>query len=314
MIMKKILFSVVCLMMVGMQSVKAQVAIAALHHEGNVTIYGAAQIQATVDNAVAGDTIYLREGVFGGFSVDKSIAVIGAGQTTNISTAVNVGREESVTTSGLLLSGMNMLGNLNFYYTADGVKVSKCSILGNVDLDPPTGRDGGSFSNIEIVSSYVKGEVILDPRVNSLTVINSKIGNVENSGNSHGAATFQNCNINKTYVSNSGSNHNIYINSIIRTTTYSTYQNCLLYPDSGVGTKSDCYNATFTLDDNLNCSLSDEELRSNGYLGTDGTVVGATGGPAPFSLVMPTKQVTEHNIEVDNAARRMKVTLKLGNK
>jgi hypothetical protein len=36
MIMKKILLSVVCLVMVGIQSVQAQVAIAALHHNDSV--------------------------------------------------------------------------------------------------------------------------------------------------------------------------------------------------------------------------------------------------------------------------------------
>ncbi|MBQ7512940.1 MAG: hypothetical protein IJS95_00960 [Prevotella sp.] len=48
--MKKILLSVVCLVMMGLQQVNAQVSIAVLHHEGNVTVFNSAKIQDAVDN------------------------------------------------------------------------------------------------------------------------------------------------------------------------------------------------------------------------------------------------------------------------
>ena len=62
--MKKILLSVVCLVMVGMQSVNAQVGIVALHHEGHVTVFGEDKIASAIEAAVAGDTIYMSEGHF----------------------------------------------------------------------------------------------------------------------------------------------------------------------------------------------------------------------------------------------------------
>ena len=120
--MKKILLSVVCLVMVGIQSVQAQVAIAALHHNDSVKIYSASGIKNAVNDAVAGDTIYLSEGIFGGFTVTKPIAIIGAGQTTNISGKVNIGysNTDSNVEAGVLLSGLNIIQGVSFNRNLNG--------------------------------------------------------------------------------------------------------------------------------------------------------------------------------------------------
>jgi hypothetical protein len=77
----------------------------------------------------------------------------------------------------------------------------------------------------------------------------------------------------------------------------------------------DCYELIVeVLDDDLNSIMSDDELKAAGYLGPDNTWVGINGGQVKFSLVMPIVQVVEHNIEVDQAEKKLKVTLKLGNK
>ena len=84
-----------------------------------------------------------------------------------------------------------------------------------------------------------------------------------------------------------------------------TYSGAVIY---------ECYQHTFSLDDDLNCSLTDDNLRTAGYFGPDGTFVGITGGEVKFSLVMPVAQVVEHSLEVDQAEKKLKVSLKLGNK
>ena len=76
---------------------------------------------------------------------------------------------------------------------------------------------------------------------------------------------------------------------------------------------SDCfYYGDYLLDDNLNSIWTDDQLSSAGYLGTDGTVVGITGGAVPFTLASSVLRITDHNIEVDNEQRKLKVTLTLG--
>jgi len=307
--MKKILFSVVCLMMVGIQSVNAQVAIAALHHEGNVTIYSSAQ--AAIDNSVAGDTIYLSEGIFGGFKVEKPIAIIGAGRTTMISSDITLGKTNSTDSiaPGLLLSGLNIVQDVKFYNTIEGARITQCKIGGTCSF-----ISGGnySFDNIEILMSQI-GTLTPSPAVKGLSVVASKISSVPQDGYGEGSVTFLNCNINKVSNSNSIKN-NSFVSCIINQLGYGVYTNCLYNQTYSNAVIYECYQQTFSLDDDLNCSLTDDNLKSAGYFGPDGTLVGITGGEVKFSLVMPVAQVVDHSIEVDQAERKLKVSLKLGNK
>ena len=314
MIMKKILFSVVCLMMVGMQSVKAQVAIAALHHNNAVTIYAAAQIQDAIDVSEPGDTLYLSEGIFGGFTVAKPIAIIGAGQTTQISSDVTIGNIGGTLETGLLLSGANLLQDLNFKYIIDGVRIMQCMIDGNCVFSGSYSED--SFSNMEILMSYIKGYLDLSPMIQGITVVGSKIGQVRDYAAGEGGSTFLNCNIGETYNSGTNANNNNYVNCIVGTIYRGVFSNCLYnnLPGNYGAVIHNSYKDTFTMPDNLDSPYTDEELKTKGYLGTDDTVVGITGGQAPFSLVMPIVQVTEHSLEVNQAERKLKVSLKLGNK
>ena len=299
--MKKILFSVVCLMMVGMQSVKAQVAVVALHHEGNVAFWGSAKIQDAIDNAVVGDTIYLSAGMFEGFTVAKNIAIIGSGVETNISGDVTIG-----TSTSLLLSNMNMLGRVSSSNSSDvtisGLRIVQCVIAEDLFL-----YRGNS---VEILHSVIKGSLIANNNTVTVYAYNSKIYHPYE--NSSGSITLVNCNI----VSCSGGGSPSCQNCIIGTLNNGgAYKNCLYKEKQSTTSTQDCYNNTdFSLDDNMNCSLSDAELLEKGYLGTDGKVVGINGGDVPFTLVSPILQVTEHKLEVDHTNRVLKATLKLGNK
>lgn len=309
--MKKILFSVVCLVMVGMQSVQAQVAIAALHHNDSVKIYSAAKIQTAIDAAMAGDTIYLSEGIFGGFTVTKPIVIIGAGQTTSISSNVSIGKSGQTLEDGLLLSGLNIIQDIYLYGYVSGVKISQCNIAGTCYFNS---NSAGSFDNIEIIMSQIKKLSLNSTYVKGLTVVASKISTVSGQGAAEGSVTFLNCNISSVDPT-SNVNYNNYMNCIIGTTNHGVFQNCLYCKLASYPVLYNCYqNSDFTLDDDLNCSLTDEQLKEGGYLGSDGSVVGITGGDVPFTLVMPIVQVTEHSLEVNQAERKLKISLKLGNK
>ena len=306
--MKKILLSVVCLVMVGIQSVQAQVAIAALHHNDSVKIYSASGLQSAIDDAVAGDTIYLSEGIFGGFTVTKPIVIIGAGQTTNISSSVTIGKSGNTIEDGLLLSGLNFIQNVSFSGTVSGVRISQCNIAGYCDMN----NGSSTFDNIEILMSKIN-TLQLANAVKGLTIVASKVSDVSGDGADEGSVTILNCNI-KNASNSSGPNNN-YVNCILETAISGVYQNCLYNKTYANPVFYNCYqNSDFTLDDDLNCSLTDDELKTAGYVGPDNTWVGINGGEVKFSLVMPVVQVTEHSVEVDQAERKLKVSLKLGNK
>ena len=311
--MKKILFSMVCLMMVGIQSVKAQVAIAALHHEGNVTIYSAANLQTAIDNSVAGDTIYLSEGNFGGFKVQKPIAIIGAGRTTTVSSDITLGKSTTPVdpiAPGLLLSGLNIVQDVTFYGVIEGARITQCKIVGKCSF---ISGSNYSFDNIEILMSQI-GTLSPTNTVKGLSVVASKISSVQGDGYGEGSVTFLNCNIN-----NAGKNYNTtnnsYMSCIINQLGQGVYTNCLYNQTYSSAVIYECYQSEYlSFDDDLNCSLTDDNLRSAHYFGPDGTIVGITGGEVKFSLVMPVAQVVEHSLEVDQAEKKLKVSLKLGNK
>lgn len=300
--MKKIMMLVMCLTLMGIQRVNAQAAIAALHHEGNVTIYSSAQV--AVDNSVDGDTIYLSEGLFGQFTINKGIAVIGSGMKTVVSPNIYIGGEN---VSNITVSNLDIAQNIVFLEgsTTENVKIRQCKIA-----------DGcyfvGSATNVEISMCHIG--VRINPNDNStdiLTVINSKIGAVRYGGKADGSVTCVNCNIGGIDIY-TGQERNNFINCYIGTTGGGNYKNCLWYNNQG-GNLIDCYHTdTWLLNDNLDWTLTDEELQAAGYLGTDGTVVGITGGATPYTLASPVLRITDHNIEVDNSERKLKVTLTLG--
>jgi hypothetical protein len=290
----------------GIQSVQAQVAIAALHHNDSVKIYSSNAIQSAVDDAVAGDTIYLSEGIFAGFTVRKPIAIIGAGQTTIISTSIALGQRGNPIESGLLLSGLNIIQSVHFYGIINGARIMQCKINDTCDFEEYGSYV--SFDNIDIIMSQI-GSLAPNVYVKGLTVVASKIAYIPSGGADEGSVTILNCNI-----AEDNSNKINFVNCIIPNLGSSVYTNCLYINSSSGSVIHDCYQNDFTLDDDLNCSLTDEQLKTAGFLGPNGTWVGITGGEVKFSLVTPVAQVVDHSLEVDQVERKLKVTLKLGNK
>ena len=310
--MKKILLSVVCLVVLGIQSVQAQVAIAALHHNDSVKIYSSSALQSAVDDAVTGDTIYLSEGVFAGFTVRKPIAIIGAGQTTIISTSIALGQRGNPIESGLLLSGLNIIQSVHFYGIINGARIMQCKINDTCDFEEYGSYV--SFDNIEIIMSQI-GTLSPGYTMKGLSVIASKLTKIVSDGAEEGSVTFLNCNISN--AGNNDTSKNSFVNCITYQVGRGVYTNCLyntFYP-AIQNVLYNCYqNSDFTLDDDLNCSLTEEQLKELGYTGVENTLVGITGGEVKFSLVMPVVSVTEHSLDVDQAEKKLKVSLKLGYK
>jgi hypothetical protein len=98
--------------------------------------------------------------------------------------------------------------------------------------------------------------------------------------------------------------------------SYNVYQNCLFrYLSSGYPVNGEnCWgwDSSNIFDNELNAVSSDQELQANGYIGTDNTVVGITGGDAPYTLKLITPRVLEHNIVVDKENKKLNVTLTVG--
>ena len=53
------------------------------------------------------------------------------------------------------------------------------------------------------------------------------------------------------------------------------------------------------------CAYTKEELIEKGYLGTDGTVVGADGGAYPYTLTPLNTQITTSTLAVDETTKKV---------
>jgi len=220
---------------------------------------------------------------------------------------------------GYLLTGMHIIGDIIPNKSLNGLRISQCYFANY-------GRNnfyGDSSNRITVSDLYVE---------RSHCTKNMYLGEVEG-GNLYsskiyyvytnrptGRTTLNHCNFYQDH-NYSGDIGYFAINCIFRgqMSADNSYQNCLSGYDSYPSTAENCWTGlngyidnVELLDDNLNCSLSDEELRTRGYIATDGSVVGITGGDAPFTLDLATPKVLEHHIEVDKATRKLNVTLKVG--
>lgn len=317
--MKKILLSVVCLVMVGMQSVNAQVGIVALHHEGHVTVFGEDRIASAIEAAVEGDTIYLSEGHFlGSITINKPIHLVGSGQGTIVDGDVKISIDNTPTLTGYMLMGMRINGDIIPNKSLNGLRISQCHFNSY-------GRDvyGNNSNAIIIKDFYIERSYCTDyfylNELDEGNLYSCKIRYVF-CYYPHGRSTLNHCNV---YTDNTYGNIGYFaINCILRgqMNTSNSYQNCLSGYSNNPSTAENCWpagsggniNNVDLLDDEFNCSLSDQELLANGYIGTDNTVVGITGGDAPYTLKLITPRVLEHNIVVDKENKKLNVTLTVG--
>lgn len=326
--MKKILLSVVCLIVVAVQSAMAQNAKIILHHEGTVSIFRANQTNDALTAAVDGDTIYFNSGTFiGDITITKRVALIGAGDNqTLIKGYVDIAIENN--TDALvarIMDGLYIDGDIRVNKAVKGMVIRKCTFQrifftdtteeSVIDRCWSLNNDYRSEGGI-VLSSYVKG----------LIVNNSKMRTVTGDCYSSEAALFTNCNIYRLYFGHStGKKLATYRNCIIEQMDFgdsyydmtTTYINCLTW-HLGNMEKSAAYNCYGTglalVDDNTDCKLSDAELLEKGFVGTDGKPVGITGGETPFTLTTNTPKITDYSTVVDPETLQVTVNLKVTNK
>lgn len=153
-------------------------------------------------------------------------------------------------------------------------------------------------------------------------VINTLVNSLSANSGATSNTTFVNCNL---YISNCTNLSATIINSIVthnNNTTYRTLNSTVLvnsliykYPYNGsprisIGTSSVCQDCYGVSTSSLDTSTS--SLQNNGYLGTDGTVVGVYGGDTPYDdnmLVPSVPKVTSSDIKLDTEQKKLNVKL-----
>lgn len=315
--MKKKMFMMLCLAILGIQVSKAQQSIIALHHEGNVTIFSGSKTQEAMDASVKGDTLYLSEGTFAGWDVTHGIVVLGSGERTVMSGNITItGNDEKKDLGGYVFSGLNLLHDFVVNDSVNGLKISQCQ-MNNFTVNADMFLDSG-----EIIMSFIGGNMDLGGAEYGLDVLSSKINIIRGHGQRLGSVNFNHCNINSIEADLT---MRVFQNCIIKMCCGGTYQHCLFTGNNNISkngwagesddfvqaTKINCFKGSFTFDDDLNCSLSNDDLIAEGYLGDDGSIVGITGGEIPYTLELATPHIVDHKLDVDNVNRKLTVTLKM---
>ena len=313
--MKKTMMILACLMTLVMQSVKAaDYAQIALQHNGNVTQFGFDQLVTAIAAAEAGDTIFLSAGSYKATSnyvtIDKAITIIGAGAVnTEIANGIYINIPNSPILTARLLDGVRISGNLYVQAAVTGLVLRKCQITSTL------GFSGSSNIVKEMVidrcSIY---SLSLGSQVGSLTANNSVVTQyLQLSGYADQSAVFVNCDIRANASNHIGAhfqNCRITANNWTSYNEFTRFTNCLAVEGfTGFnGTRdTNCYTYSGALTD-----TSNEYFVSQGWIGTDGTAVGAYGSSTPYTLTPSGLSVTNYTLGVDTEKKQLNVKMTLG--
>lgn len=335
--MKRILFTLTALVLGFAYSFADTRQVVMLFHQGTGTEYAYDQLQQALDDATAGDTLYLNDGEYpingDALTISHPVSIIGTGINTRLLGSVNISIPDSVTLTSYLLDALRVNGEVRVQQPINGLKYRKCWIEGSLVWNATT-RDVlvdrcyiGQFNHVDML----KSANVVNSRIK--TEFTPKKSSSNNFGNS---LTFINCTIKELLAGYSISvverpnNYSTYINSIISiersdnsNNGYHDYlDNCsfinslvgFTIPDE-VNVKENCYypNESDFFDWKFinGTKKSQEELIERGFLGTDGTVVGPEGGSAPYTLIPSGISVRESKLTIDGENRTLNVRLKL---
>lgn len=338
--MKKIALFLIGLLFASVQTFADTRAQALLLHNGQGKSFEADQLQQAINEAVAGDTIYLSEGSYDisdTLTIDKIVSIIGTGQTTKLRGSINISIAESPQSNNCVLNGMRITGdvivskemnglNINkawiggyFYATAylRNAELSNCYIMGFV----PTEEIKSSICTnciIYYLGTYNSNQKS-NSRGNDLAFVNCNIAKVDiNSFQYINDVTFVNSVLAeyrsmRSSISGNAIGDNTFINCLMKTVPTSSFgditEHC--YAESGLSISQDSYNDMFPTFTISKTPISIEALIEKGYFGNDGTAVGVEGGSTPYTLQADGIRVKESILRVDPETRQLNVTLKV---
>ena len=307
--MRKQLLTLACLLMATM-GVNAQISKVALQHKGAVTLYDTDQIQIAIDNSVDGDTIFLNEGEFPGFTVNKKISVIGKGNSeTKVTSNITIAIPNSPTLTARVLDGLNISGyditvsnavnslvirkcqfsQISFSGVVDKALIDRCNISSYISLS-------SNVVGLDVVNSqlgYLRGSAYTPSAVNVVNCdVTYNIYNLSSSAISNTNVTFINSRVYNYYSSYHYGTGCNYVKCAVRGQAYGIYQNC--------------WNTYDTV-----CSYTKDQLIRDGYLGTDETCIGRDGGTTPYTLVSTAPKITDYTLKVDTGEKKLNVNVKV---
>lgn len=322
--MKKRLFIVlVCQMLttVGALAV-TRTAILRIHNGTGIT-YDTEQLAKAVNEAENGDTLCLNEGTYNlsdTLVIDKAIALMGSGQSTHIVGNINIAIDGEPTLTSRMLDAIRITGSVYINKKVTGLSMRKVRVSQNL-------RWRAKVSDVLLDRCDIYNHR-MDTCLVSANFVNCRFYRNYIIPNPNCEVTFLNCSIYETSHTTEGNyiggqHVATYINTILTVfpsgyayaLSHSILNNVLSTANiSGENmVVHDCYYDSSIQSASMDnyTSKTKDELIAAGYLGNDGTVVGVEGGNTPYTLVPSSIIVTESLLKVDNANKKLNVTLKV---
>lgn len=294
-----------------------------LQSKGTVKFFDSSKVNDAIAAAVEGDTIDLAAGSFNyGFTIDKNILLRGRSADYHGSKFYTIISNYSISvTSPCTIEGIYFNYDVKVTKSAPGLRITSCAIRNLTFAEDMPG--------MTIERSWIRNEMCLNNlKSKDINVNNCKIYYIYGGGSEPRACTFRNCNISNVYSNSSDKFHtNVdkFINCILESNYDYSYGtsgafwanatvNCLCHIYGwGVGqtvsiyyfNENDGKSYLFSSPSYGTCSYTKEELIEKGYLGTDGTVVGADGGAYPFTLTPLNTQITTSTLTVDDTTKKV---------
>lgn len=276
-----------------------------LQHKGSVQFFDGDNIAAAIKAATDGDTLFLSEGTYPGFTINKKITVRGAGQESRITGEVKINISNNSILSQTILEWVNLDEySITIETPMKKLKIKQCT------FNTLTAKANNTEDAL-VDRCHIKNSI---GGFKSATIVNSKIYKLEYP---ESGQKYLNCNIYLFYYNALGKFTNCIFNCCSNSSyiNNSFFKNCLFGYDnfhfSSSSSAINCwYDKSVTINyDNLNCSLGKYDLEDKGYIGTDGTVVGIEGGSAPFTLEPSVPKVTNSTVAYDAVNKLLKVNL-----
>ena len=316
--MKKTIYAIAMMLMTGISAFSQTEDTKVILQSGAATtIYDGTNISTAIGAAKKGDILYLSEGTYDSFTIDKEILVRGVGENTWIEGDVTISIPNNATLTQAVLEGVNVSGTINITQPATNLIIRNTKVM---DV-----KVNGALSNGLIDRCWITGTFNMNNNTDDTTVKNSKVYMISAGSLTYNKCTFLNCNIAVRMNVNTAA---IFTNCIIGTDSYnspwglgtmesSVFTNTLFNTEDGsIGSSSSQTNCYFVEDyyGVCDCGTLESRVDLSEYLGTDGTQVGVYGGTPQFTLDPQVAKVTESTFTVDTDAKKLTVKLKVAAK
>ena len=332
--MRRIIFTILCIFTIVLTCYGQKVT---LQHNGKIVGFfsnsdGTCLTEA-FEHAEEGDTLFLSQGDYYLPIIDKAITIIGVG-ASECAIRENFALREPIKIQAKPNSTISQI-NL------EGISIDEVSVARNYSSE-----DIGEIENINIKKSILRRGLSAGGHddLGNLTFESSKLigsTNVYTLKN----LIFRNCDI--SYISSAGSKTTLpkYLNCdivnykgdkalcinciigqvgkgvtdyletghILINTLYHKIEN---YDPTKNCIQQDCYATEEAIASNVDewgsnnkLIITEEQLRQNNYLGTDGTIIGKSGGARPFNLDMHIPIVTKNNFSIDQNNKKASINV-----